>query len=116
MPTKIAVKTKKENLLGKWAFLIGVVLAIIIGLGFLTPSVTWLLLLIGIVIGLFNITNKETKAFLMSGTVLIIVSALGQSSLSSVIYAGNILEALLVIFVPATIVVAIKNVWSLARE
>jgi len=54
--------------------------------------------------------------FLMSGVVLIIASALGSNLMSGVPYIGTILDAILAIFVPATVIVAIKNVFSLARS
>lgn len=108
---------KSGNIIGGWAFLIGVILALILGLMNLVGG-TWatLLVLIGLVVGLFNIADEEASHFLMSGAVLIIASALGQNVLSSVTSLNNILNALLTIFVPATIIVAIRNVFSLAKR
>ena len=108
---------KSGNIIGGWAFLIGVILALILGLMNLVGG-TWatLLVLIGLVVGLFNIADEEASPFLMSGAVLIIASALGQNVLSSVTSLNNILNALLTIFVPATIIVAIRNVFSLAKR
>jgi len=65
----------------------------------------------------YRVTDKETMPFLLSGAVLIIASALGQSeSLTLIPYLSNILSALLAIFVPATIIVAIKNVFNIAKN
>ncbi|OIO41304.1 hypothetical protein COU56_02320 [Candidatus Pacearchaeota archaeon CG10_big_fil_rev_8_21_14_0_10_31_9] len=114
---------KKSNMggligsLGGWAFLVGVILAVILGV--LGPvSGTWLIVLvvIGLVIGLLNVTGREVKPFLLSGVVLIIASALGQNVMADVQILDNILQALLAIFVPATVIVAIKNVFTLARS
>ena len=69
---------KKGNVIGGWAFLIGVVLALIIGLGFTgtyQATATWILVIIGLVVGLLNIADEEASPFLMSATVLVIVSA-----------------------------------------
>ena len=110
---------KKGNVIGGWAFLIGVVLALIIGLGFTgtyQATATWILVIIGLVVGLLNIADEEASPFLMSATVLVIVSALGGGALSGVAYLGTILQALLVLFVPATIVVDIRNVFQLAKH
>jgi hypothetical protein len=74
------------------------------------------LVIIGLLVGLLNVTGRETTSFLMSGLVLIIASAFGGDVLSPVPYAGPIFDALLVLFVPATIVVAVKNVFSIARD
>jgi hypothetical protein len=113
------MKKDMSSTVGSWAFLIGVLLAVI--LGFAGGSSTWTLVLvvIGLIIGFLNVTASETEPFLMSGAVLIIASSLGQTTLGAAAewpWLEGILEALLAIFVPATIVVAIKNVFSLARN
>jgi len=108
---------KTGNVIGSWAFLVGFILAVILGL-FNVVSNEWaiVLVVIGLLVGLFNIGDRETSPFLMSGTVLIIASALGQGVASVIPFLGNILYALLLIFVPATIIVAIRNVFSLSRD
>ena len=110
----------KGNTLGKvgsWAFLIGVVLAVVLGaLGQMNSTVLWILALIGLVIGLLNIADEEATPFLMSGAVLIIAASLGAEAIGAIGVFERILNALLVIFVPATIIVAIRNVFSLARS
>jgi len=118
MPKK---KTKGgKNVIGAWAFLIGVVLAVLVGL-----VETWsptqgnlaiALVVLGIVIGLLNIGGKELQSFLLAGTALVIVSSLGGSTLMGVQYLGSIMEALVVLFAPATIVVALKAVFAIAHK
>jgi len=108
---------KGGNQLGSWAFLIGLVVAVVVGLfGQLGSGWLTALVVIGLLVGLLNVADRETTPFLMSGVVLIIASAFGGDALSHVLYAGDIFNALLVLFVPATIVVAIKNVFALARN
>jgi len=110
-------KSRKVAFIGKWAFLAGVLLAVVLGvIGPISSSWTMTLVAIGLVVGLLNVTDREVTPFLMSGVVLIIASALGGNLMSSLPYAGQILNALLLIFVPATIIVAVKNVFSLARD
>ena len=108
---------KSDNAIGSWAFLIGLVIAIIIAL-LGTPSQGLLITLVvlGLVIGLLNIAENEATPFLLSGVSLVIVSSMGGSVLDAVPYVGDMLSALLVLFVPATIVVAIRNVFTLARR
>lgn len=103
--------------LGGWAFLIGVILAVILGaIGRVNDISVWVLVVIGLIVGLINITEKEATPFMMAGAVLVIVSALGGNSLSSIRLLGNIFSALMTLFVPATIVVAIKTVFGYARS
>ncbi len=105
------------NQLGSWAFLIGLIIAIVIGLfGQLGSAWLMALVVIGLLVGLLNVADRETTPFLMSGVVLIIASAFGSDALSHVPYTGSIFDALLVLFVPATVIVAIKNVFALARN
>ena len=106
------------DLVGGWAFLIGVVLAVIIGffptVG--TPSVQLALVIIGIVIGLLNVGDKEVTPFLLSGLVLVLVGRFGSDALADIAIVSGILSALMTIFVPATVIVAVKNVLSLAKR
>ena len=112
-----------RNVLGAWAFLIGVILAVLIGLFGLTNS-PWplILMVLGIVIGLLNIGGSELKEFMLAGAVLVIVSKFGRESVSgSLIGLGlgdvvsSIFGALLILFIPATIIVALKTVFSIAK-
>ncbi len=107
---------KKNNLIGGWAFLAGVLLAIIFGaLGALTQPMVWVLVVIGVIVGFLNVTDIEVEPFLLSGAVLIIASAFGQDVVAVSPVFDRILESLLLIFVPATIIVAIRNVFGIAR-
>lgn len=107
----------KRNKLGSWAFLIGVIIAVIIGLVPTTGNILpMILVILGIIVGLLNIADKEVTPFLMSGAVLIIAAGLGQNVLSIVPFVGEIVTALLMLFVPATIIVAIKNVFGIAKN
>jgi len=108
-----------KNILGAWAFLIGIILAVIIGLlGLGATKGIWaiVLVILGIIIGLLNVGGAELKEFLLAGAVLVIVSALGGETLLGVNYIGSILQALVTLFVPATIVVALKTVFAIAKK
>lgn len=110
-------KKKGGSMLGSWSFLIGVILALIFGLiGDLTPGITYVLVVLGIVIGLLNIAEDEVTPFLMSGAILVIVSTLGQGVVQMVPIFYVTLQALTMLFVPATIIVALKHVFTLARH
>jgi hypothetical protein len=114
---------KIGNLIGSWAFLIGILLAIITGIitgmnwaNLNSIIVTDVLVVIGLIIGLLNVMSKEVTPFLFSGLVLIIAGVFGMSIMITVPTATEILAAMLTIFVPATIIVAIKNVWGMAKN
>lgn len=117
----------KENLIGAWAFLIGVILAIATGLfhsgiGGASTFIYSLLVILGILVGILISGGKEAVNFLLASLALVIVSGMGQSTLifisnlSPVLsYLSSILAALLVMFMPATIIVALKTVFSISR-
>ena len=108
---------KNTNFIGGWAFLIGIVLAIIIALfGTISPTMLWVLMVLGLVIGVVNVTDEEATPFMMSGIVLIIAVSLGREAVMISPLLVSMLDALLLLFIPATIVVAIKNVFSMARH
>jgi uncharacterized membrane protein YccC len=110
----------KGNSSGSWAFLIGVLIALIIGIvGYYVNMPTWLsiiLVLIGLIIGITNVTAKEAHAFMIAGTVLVIVSSLAGGVFVGIWAIKNILEAILMLFTPAVIITAIKEVWSIAKS
>lgn len=115
-----------RGMLGSWSFLVGLLLAVLLGVGLTGPYATqmyWVVFLLGIVVGLLNITSQEASAFLTAGTVLVLVSYLGADVLGVAAQAGlgldklvSILQSILTLFVPATIVVAVRAVFGLARS
>ncbi len=127
MAKAMSMSRSGENSLqsiGSWAFLLGVVVAIIAGALLpdksATPTVTSFLVLLGTVVGLLNITTKETNSFLLASVSLVLVTALGGSVVSGVVsigqYLGSMLDSILVFVVPATIVVALKSIFALAER
>jgi len=111
----------KSNLLGAWAFLIGVILAVIFAFFSYPTWVNWIMVVIGLLIGILNIKDTETNTFLMAGVVLVIVSYFGGSvfaniRIGDIAFLANFLGNMLVLFVPATIVVALKSVFTMAHD
>jgi hypothetical protein len=108
---------KNGNTIGYWAFIIGVVITVITGLlGSLSSRWMVILVLIGLVIGFLNVTGTESSSFLMASVSLVIVSAFGKNVLSAVPMLGNVLDAIMVLVVPATVIVALKSVHGLAKN
>lgn len=108
---------KKGSLIGAWAFLIGLLLAVIFGFVSIEGSwLVWILLILGIIVGLLNVTDKEVKPFLFAGTVLVIISALSGNVFATVPYLSTIFANILTLFVPATVIVALKSVFVLAKR
>lgn len=117
-------KTKKQcNLIGAWAFLIGVILAMVIGFfaNSLSSSayrgILIILVIIGIVIGLLNVKAKESSKFLFASLALVIVGYTGGTVVLTVIpRLSEFFSALMILFVPATIIVALKTVFEASKD
>ncbi len=122
-----------ENSWGAWAFLIGVIIAIIIGVFTIllpipaltkySPQIYAILVILGLVVGFsINVSGKDSQTFLLAGAILVIVSKFGMESVTgSLIGIGigdlvsSVFAALLALFVPATIIVALKTVFGVAK-
>jgi len=125
-----------ENSIGAWAFLAGVVLAIVIALvksfsieAFVQFNQLFYIILVimGAIIGSINVRPKDIPTFLLAGTVLVIVSKFGLEgvidrlggSMLGITMLGligqEIFGALLVLFIPAVIIVALKSVFSITN-
>jgi len=117
----------RENLIAAKVFLAGVILAIAVGITTrekISPFILGLLALVGVIVGFF-VAEKDVQTFLMASVSLVIVSYSGISGLvinSAVLGTGmakslsSTLAALIAMFVPATIIVALKTVFSIARS
>ena len=116
----------RENLISAWAFLAGVVLAVLWGIfagDKTSPLILGILAVLGLVVGYF-VSEKDVQTFLFASVSLVIVSSLRiQGLVLDAAIRGiaigkivsSVLGTLLVLFVPATIVVALKTVFSLAK-
>jgi uncharacterized membrane protein YccC len=122
----MAKKTSLHAKLGAWAFIIGIIVALIIGLisQLLNPGVVSILfsvlVLLGIVVGFLNVTDHEVKDYLLTAVSLVIVSTLGGSVIGYIAvvgpYLAGILQAITTFVVPTTIIVALKEIFSLAKN
>jgi len=127
------VMKSTENSVGAWAFFLAVILAVIVGLSTLfiplsilkvySSFIYLLLVILGIVVGSsINVTRQDAQTFLIAGTIIVIVSRFGMEGvISSLIGIGagdtvsSVFASLLALFIPATIVVALKTVFGMAR-
>jgi len=124
--------TARENNIGAWAFLVGVILAVIIGIGVskfipipsiarYSPQLYGVLVVLGLIIGIM-LSGRESEKFMVAGTVLVIVSGFGKDAIRGTLIGvgvgdlvSAVFAALLILFVPATMIVALKRVFNLAR-
>jgi hypothetical protein len=122
---------KGEANYGEWAFLGGVFISIIVGLGSTFIPVQWVPLVwgvlaaLGLIVGFLNITEKEVNAFLIATVAMLtVVNSLtpigvvikdlpeGVLIVSAI---GNFLSAIYAFIAPAAFIVAIRAIYILAR-
>ena len=103
--------------IGHWVFLAGIVTAIIAALVTgISTTIIWVLALLGLIVGLLNITLKDEVPFLVATTVLLL--AAGSLNVLPVVgeTVGTILAYVTVFVAPAGLVVALKAIYAFARE
>lgn len=102
--------------LGHWIFLAGIFIAIVAGLVTgINSTVIWVLALLGLIVGLVNVTLRDEVPFLVATTVLLIAS--GSLNVLPIVgeTLGTILSYIVVFVAPAGLVVALKAVYAFAR-
>ncbi len=115
-----------EKKIGEVSFVLGVVLAVILGLigsylGTLEPWLISLLIVLGLIVGFVNIGGKDTKDFVLIAVALVLVAYVGGASgtLTTILYIGEYLagvfNAIMAFVVPAVVVVALKDIYALAQ-
>lgn len=126
---------------GSWSFLIGILIALIVGLyqaytlesadvaSFFGTSnggaVAWVLAILGAIVGFLavlgkgTITKQETPGFLLAGIALVIMYGVFHGIVLKP-YIGALLEGIslsLAIFVAPTVgILAIKEIWDMGKE
>lgn len=126
----------RESLIGAWAFLVGLIIAVLTGVLSSLPSVSsttsWtagpilyaVLAFLGLVLGYF-VAETEVRTFLIATVSVVVVCFAGiqgqvlNAALLGVGFnkmVGAVLGALVMLFIPATIVVALKTVFAISKS
>ena len=105
-----------DEVIGKWAFLLGLVVAVLAGF-VVVPYSALILFVLGLIVGLLNVAAKETTQFLVATVALMVGAA---TTVTVVPALGTVLQAILSSFVAfvaaAALVVAIKAVIELSSK
>jgi ATP synthase protein I len=102
--------------IGKYAFIIGLVLAFLAGLFLQAAWAMWVLVVLGIVVGFLNVKKEETRSFLLAAIGLM----LAATSVQVLPFVGDLITQImsnLVVFIaPAVLVVALKSLFETAKD
>lgn len=121
---KEGFKVKKETLeihrVAHYAFFVGLLIAIVAGLfrEVLGPEVlVTTLVILGFIVGLFNLTAEETTPFLLACIALMLAGIVNLGLVPGVgLYLRSILSNIVVFVVPGAIIVGLKTIWKLASD
>ena len=112
---------KRRNILstvGFWAFIVGLILAVVGGI--VLPQnfiIIIVLIILGLIVGFLNITAKEILLFLVATIALVVVGNVFAPL--TVLDIGKILGSMLsyvaTLMAPAAIIAAIKALWSVGK-
>ena len=101
--------------IGKWAFIVGLVIAVLAGLFFQPAWAIWVLAILGVIVGFLNITAEDTRGFLLAAIAL----TLSATALNTVPLLGlevtSVLGYVAAFVAGAMVVVALKALFQTAR-
>ncbi len=102
--------------IGKWAFIVGLVIAVLAGIGFNQPWFTWALAVLGLIVGFLNVTSGETQGFLLAAIALM----LSANSVAEIPYVGlqvtQILANVVAFLAAAVLIVALRALFETVRD
>lgn len=109
-------RKKKNNLAlaGRISFVIGLVISLAAGWVTVGTTGLWVLMALGIVVGLLNVTGKETSRFLLA-TLVLLTAGLAIAQLFGETVA-RVLTAYITFTGAAGFIVALKEVFGIERD
>ncbi len=117
----MAKESSMAEKVGAWSFIVGALIAVILGAIASTAGTTWvigLLLVLGVVVGLLNISDKEIVPFLVACIAFLVAApalAAAVGSFGATFgWLVRILTHLAVFVVPAAIIASVKAILALA--
>lgn len=114
--------------LGQWAFIVGVIIAVVVGLFSarlslqMQGTLALVLVILGLAVGFMNVSEKESVPFLVAAAALML-TATSVDTLSKIdfgislgTYLAGIVSQIAVFVAPAAVIVALKSIQSLAKD
>jgi hypothetical protein len=106
--------------LAHYAFFVGLLICIVAGFfrNVVAPEVLiTTLVILGFLVGLFNLTAKETVPFLVASIALMLAGIVNLGLIPGIgLYLRSILSNIVVFVVPAAILLGMKTIWKLASD
>jgi len=110
------MKSSPIEIVGTWSFLVGFVIAVVLGLfdkvATQSTGLLWFLLIIGLIVGLLNIAAHEIVAFLIAGIALMLTGTVTEHI--PLVWLQNSISNIVIFVLPAVIIASLKAVLAIA--
>jgi hypothetical protein len=102
------------EMIGRIAFYVGLVISIVAGWMQIGMTGLVVLVVLGLLVGLLNVTGKETQRFLIATLALVVAGVALKDVLGAVV--SNILAAYVAFTAASALVVALKEVYGIQKS
>lgn len=99
--------------IGRISFYAGAVISLLLGWMDMANATT-ILVVLGVIVGLLNVTAKETGRFLLAALVLVTAGLALATSFGDPV--KSVLHAFIAFSAASAVVVALKEVWSIQKS
>lgn len=105
-----------KALIGRWAFIIGLVISVAAGFVQLDSTLYAGLVVLGVVVGFLNVTGDEVQKFLLGTVALMLVGTGLGSVMESIPMVSGVLAAFTAFVAGAALIVALKEVYTITKS
>ena len=106
----------EKNKVGSLALIVGLIIAVLAAFGVTADWLPWVVAVLGLIIGLLNISGAESQRFLLAAIGLMLTA----TAVIELPYVGDIVTAIVtnivVLLAPAVLVVALRSLFETARN
>ena len=99
--------------IGRYAFILGLIISVIAGFANIGTVGNAALVILGIIVGIINVTGKEVESFLI-GTIALMLVGNGINILG-IAAITNIIQAFVAFVAGAALIVALKVVYTITK-
>ena len=100
--------------IGHWALIGGLILAVLAGFA-VVPQIALILFILGLIVGLLNVTETESTSFLVAVIALLLIGVAGLQFGEVTPVIASILNNFIAFVAAAGLVVAVKQIVAVAK-
>lgn len=101
---------------GRWSFVVGMIVAVLVGLAVQVPGAGPILFILGLLVGLLNVPERESTPFLIAVIALLAIGVAGLQLADLTEIISDILTQFISFVSAAGLVVAIKQALTYAKN